>query len=67
MRISIRAFHLDTGEVTPLAPKDLGDYTAWVERGNARGFKALDMGDGIVRFVSSHPDEKVVFTAKAVD
>ena len=64
MLIKLTAFHLDTGDANPMAPKTFEEYTLWVQRGAERGFKALDLGCGVVRFVSDNPQERCVFTAR---
>lgn len=67
MRIFIKAFHPDTGRITDMTPKDLYEYTAWVERGAARGYRAYDLGDGVIRLTSDKPGNPVVFTAGFVE
>ena len=67
MSIAIKAYHPETGEVHDMAPKDLSEFSAWVIRGAARGYKSFDLGNGIVRFMSEQPGNPVVFTAKIVN
>ncbi|MBP5462463.1 MAG: hypothetical protein J6Y20_10090 [Lachnospiraceae bacterium] len=50
-----------------MTPKDLYEYTAWVERGAARGYRAYDLGDGVIRLTSDKPGNPVVFTAGFVE
>lgn len=65
-RFAIKAYHPDTGTVHDMAPKDMFEFIQWVQRGIDRGYKAYDLGDGIVRFNSNKPGNPVVFTVKLV-
>ena len=66
-RIAIKAFNPYTGEVHDLDPKDINEYTAWVERGVNRGYKAYNIGPDTVRFISNEPGNILVFTAKVIE
>ena len=66
-RIAIKAFHPDTGRVHDMDPKDLVEYSEWIVRAGNNGYKPCDIGCGVVRFVSNHPGQTIVFTAKVIE
>jgi len=73
MKIRLTSFDPRTNTVHVFDHKDLTDYTAWVERGYANGYRSRrvtgdNARDDLVMFLpTANPEANPVFTAEVVD
>ena len=65
MFMSIRAYKPTTNEKHYMPPKTLLDYSEMVDSWRSRGYKAHNLENGFVEFISS--ESAVVFTVKPVN